>query len=144
MSRRPARQPEVAYGDTNAFIALLEGPSHPLHEQALGVFRRVADGELRLLVTSIVVAELVYVSRGPIGWSRRVVADRLSALLQADGVVLTERATILRALALYGAATRLDFADAYLAAAALEVGPPVVASFDAEFDTITGIRRIAA
>jgi hypothetical protein len=59
-------------------------------------------------------------------------------------VVPSERPTILRALGLFGMTPRLDFADAYLAASALEVGPPLVAFFDADIDAITGIRRIAA
>ncbi len=51
-------------------------------------------------------------------------------LLEADGLALTEGPTLVRALRLYGERARLDFADAYLAAAALGVGPPAVASFD--------------
>jgi predicted nucleic acid-binding protein len=38
----------------------------------------------------------------------------------------------------------LCLADAYLAAAALEVGPAVVASLDADLDTVEGIVRIAS
>jgi predicted nucleic acid-binding protein len=110
MSRRASRPaPEIAYGDTNTFIALLAGSSHPLHARALGLFRRVADGELALVVTAIVVAELVYVTTASMDWSRQVVGERLSALLQADGLLLPERPTILRALSLYAAGTRLDF-----------------------------------
>ena len=141
---RPSQTTEVAYGDTNTFIALLAGSSHPLHERALGLFRRVAAGDLALVVTAIVVAELAYVTKATMGWSRQLVGERLSALLQADGLVLPERPTVLRALELYATGTRLDFADAYLAAAALEVGPDVVASFDSDFDAIDGIRCISA
>jgi predicted nucleic acid-binding protein len=39
--------------------------------------------------------------------------------------------------------SKLDFADAYLAASALEVGPPAVASLDADLDTVGGIRHIS-
>lgn len=142
---RPARgQRAVAYADTNLFVALLAGSAHPLHEPALGLFRRVADGELGLILTPLVVAELVYVVRSLMGWPRRITADRIGSLLQADGLVLPERATLVRALELYGVGSRLDFADACLAAAALEVGPPAVASFDTDLDTVKGVRRISA
>lgn len=142
---RPARvRPAIAYADTNLFVALLAGSAHPLHEPALGIFRRVADGGLALIVTPMVVAELVYVSRSRIGWTRRLTAQRLVDLLHADGLIVTEDAAIRRALELYGAQARLDFADAYLAAIALEVGPPVVASFDADIDSVEGIRRLSA
>ena len=124
------------------FVALLVGPHHPLHEPALGLFRRVVDGALGLVVTPIVVAELVYVSRSLLRWPRGKTAERVGSLLQADGLILMERAAILSALDLYGRRARLDFADAYLAATAVRTGPPVVASFDGNFDRMAGLRRI--
>jgi predicted nucleic acid-binding protein len=142
--RGPRGRPDLAYADTNLFVALLVGPGHPLHEQALGLFRRVADGQVGLIVTPVVVAELVYVARSLLGWTRRLTAQRLGPLLEADGLVLTEGPTIARALRLYWERSRLDFADAYLAALALEVGPRAVASFDADLDTVEGVRRISA
>jgi len=134
----------MAYADTNVFIALLLGPGHPLHEPALSTFRRVADGDLVLVVTPVIVAELVYVGRALLRWKRGVAADRLGELLSADGLVVAEGATVQLALRLFGERSRLDFADAYLAAAALEVGPAVVASLDAGLDSVEGVRRISA
>ena len=104
----------------------------------------MADGQLGLIVTPIVVAELVYVARSLLGWTRKVTGQRLGPLLEADGLVLTEGPVVRHALALYSTRARLDFADAYLAACALEVGPPAVALFDADLDTVEGIRRISA
>ena len=130
--------------DTNVFIALLAGPDHPAHDEALGVFRRVAGGELVLLVTPVIVAEIVYVVRRVLGWTRDATIEPLLALLTADGLVLSERRTLMRAMELYGQHSHLDFADAYLAAAALEIGPAVVASFDRDLDSIEGVRRLAS
>ena len=62
---------------------------------------------------------------------------------KADGLVVPEAAVLARACALYGADSRLDFADAYLAANGLEAGPPTVASFDADLDRIPGIQRLS-
>ncbi len=137
-------QRELAYADTNLFVALLGGPGHPLHDPALGLFRRVADGRLGLIVTPIVVAELVYVTRLTLAWTRTATAERLASLLEADGLIVTEQHAVLRALALYGKRSKLDFADAYLAAVAIESGPPAVASFDSDLDVVEGIRRISA
>jgi len=125
-------------------VALLAGPDHVLHDAALGVFRRVAEGALGLIVTPLVVAELVYVSRSLFAWTRRSTAERLRSLLEAEGLAVTEGPVIARALQLYGQHSRLDFADAYLAALALGVGPAAVASLDADFDAVIGIRRISA
>lgn len=125
-------------------MALLAGSDHALHDPALQVFRRVAEGALRLIVTPIVVAELVYVTRSVFSWTRRSTAERLGSLLEADGLTIAEPTVITRALQLYREHSRLDFADAYLAAVALEVGPDAVASFDADFDAVGGIRRISS
>jgi len=143
-SGRSGRDVPVAYADTNLFVALVAGPEHPLHDRSIGLFRRVAEDGLRLIVTPVVVAELVYVFGSRLGWSRRSIAERLGALLEADGLVLIGGPTLFRALRLYGEGSRLEFAGAYLAAAALEIGPAVVASFDSDFDSIEGITHIAA
>ena len=135
---------ELAYADTNLFVALFGDSTHPLHERALGLFRRVAEGDLSLIVTAMVVAELVYVARSILGWSREQTATQLGSLLEADGLVVAEQAVLQRALALYREWARLDFADAYLAAAALESGPATVASFDTDFDLVAGVRRVSA
>ena len=111
---------------------------------ASSIFRRVADGNLSLIVMPLIVAEMVYVAGSLLRWTRRVTADRLGELLAADGLVVMESATLDRALRLYGERPRLDFADAYLAAVSLEVGPAVVASLDADLGTVEGIVRIAS
>ncbi len=141
---RADSRPDLAYADTNLFVGLLAGPDHALHDSALGVFRRVADGALRLIVTPIVVAELVYVTRSLFTWTRRSTAERLGSLLEANGLAVTEATVIARALQLYREQSRLDFADAYLAAIALELGPAAVTSFDADLDAVKGLRRISS
>ncbi|MDP9222731.1 MAG: type II toxin-antitoxin system VapC family toxin [Actinomycetota bacterium] len=133
----------VAFADTNLFIALLTGPSHSLHDEAVALFRRVADGDLELVVTPITVAELIYVSRPALGWSRTEAVAGLTDLLSAHGITLREPNAIATALQLYVRHGRLDFADAYLAAVALEAST-AVASFDRDFDLVNGLDRIAA
>lgn len=132
----------AAYADTNLFVALFATDEHPSHERAVQLVRRATEGALRLIVTPIVLAEIVYVTSALLRWNRTTIAERLAAMLDADGVVTRETAVLHRALSLYQDVSRLDFADAYLAAAALEVGPTVIASFDADFDRLEGIRRI--
>jgi predicted nucleic acid-binding protein len=104
----------------------------------------VANGSLGLIVTPIVVAELAYVARSPMGWTHRHAAEGLEALLEAQGLIVLERDVQVRALRIYGERPKLDFADAYLAAKALELGPGVVASFDSDLDAVDGIKRLSA
>jgi predicted nucleic acid-binding protein len=139
-----ARGASVAYADTSLFLALLAGPSHPLHEGALELLRRVSEGQLSLIVTPIVVAELVYSAKGVLRWSRADTATRLGAMLDSDGLQVRDLSVIQAALQLYRDHPRLDYPDAYLAATAALTGPPAVASFDRAFDVIEGIARTTA
>lgn len=132
----------VAYADTNLFVALFATDDHPSHAAAVQLFQRVAEGVVRLIVTALIVAELAYVTRSVLKWNRATVSERLAAILETDGLIVVDSAVLLRTLALYQQNPRLDFADAYLAACALELGPPVVASFDADFDRLTDLTRI--
>lgn len=139
-----ARRPEVAWADTNLFVALFADQRHPLHEPALSLFRRVAEGSLRLIVTPVVIAELVYVVESLFDWRRRTVADRLGTLVNSEGLDVRETDAVQRALELYGTTARLDFVDAYLAASALVTGPSSVASLDRDFDRVHGVRRVSS
>lgn len=132
----------IAYADTNLFVALFATAEHPRHAAALQLFRRVAEGGLRLIVTPAIVAELAYVTTKALAWNRRTVAERLTAMLQSAGLDVSESVVLERTLALYRDVVRLDFADAYVAAVALERGPSVVASFDSDFDRVSGITRL--
>lgn len=135
---------DVAYADTNLFVALFADANHPMHDRALNLFRRVAEGSLRLIVTPVVVAELVYVVGPVLGWRRTTVATRIAALLGADGLDVQEAPALHRALELYGSASRLDFVDAYLAGCALTAGPAAVASLDRDFDRVAGVHRLSS
>lgn len=139
-----ANRPGVAYADTNVFVALFADADHPLHGQALDLFRVVAEGSLRLIVTPAVVAELAYVSERLFGWRRATIAARFEQLLDAEGLDVWELPALKRALGLYRTVRRLDFVDAYLAGSALAIGPATVASLDRDFDRVPGVRRISA
>jgi predicted nucleic acid-binding protein len=139
-----AARPDLAWADTNLFVALFADRTHPLHARALEVFRRVADGSLRLIVSPVVIAELVYVSEAVFRWRRSTVAHRLGGLVTADGLEVREAGVVSRALEMYGASRRLDYVDAYLGALALTEGPSRVASLDRDFDHIQGVRRLSS
>jgi predicted nucleic acid-binding protein len=82
------------------------------------------------------------VTRSLLGWPQQRAFEHLASLLDADGLVVPEREVLQSALQLYRDQSRLDFADAYLAACGLTLGPPLVASFDRDLDAVQGLRRI--
>jgi predicted nucleic acid-binding protein len=139
-----ARSTDLALGDTHIFVALFAAPDHALHDRALRLFRRVADGDLAIVITSVVMAELCFVCGHVLGWNRQATADRMLGLLDANGIVVDEPAAMRVALDLFGRHRRLDFPDAYLAARALTDGPGAVATFDRDLASVAGLRVITS
>lgn len=135
---------DLAWADANPFVSLIIGPEHSTHEQALVMFREVAEGRLQLIVTPLTLHQIVNVLESRYGRAHAAIAEELAGILQTDGLIAVEKDVLVAALGLFGHDDRLDFADAYLAASAMLVGPPNVASFDRDFDRIEGIRRIAS
>jgi len=135
---------DVAYADSSLIVSLLAGPTHSTYLEAIEVFRRVAEGTLRLIVMPVIVAELTFALPRALRWSRTETAVRLLQLLDADGLTVREADAVRAAMALWSRRSRMSFPDAWLAASAMQDGPPVVASFDCDFDGIEGLRRISA
>jgi predicted nucleic-acid-binding protein len=78
------------------------------------ILKQAEQGEIGLVVPSVVVAESVYVLEG-LGFTRDQVAFALRAFYSLQGVILEESNVILTALSDYER-TNVDFQDAYLAA----------------------------
>lgn len=135
--------PQRGWLDANAAIALIEGPVHVLHGQAIEVFRRVADGQLEVIVTAPVIVELAWYLEHRLGWSRVRSATRLVQLIDSDGVIVLDP-VVAPSLELFRRYRRLDYVDAYLSACATTIGPAGVVSFDRDRDRIDGIARIGS
>ena len=131
-----------AWADTNLFLAFLAGPSHIHHDRAVRLFAAVDRGQLTLVVTPVVVAEITWAARRTLGWDRAATASALESMLTEPGMVVTDRVALMRALALIVAHPRLDFTDAWIAASALGTSQPLVVSFDTDLDGIDGLDRI--
>ncbi len=132
-----------AWLDANAAIALMEGPANALHDQAVDVFRRVAEGDLEVILTAPVMVELAWYLERRLRWSRARSARRLAQLLASDGVTSLDRA-LEDSVVVYGRNPRLDYVDAYLGACALAIGPAAVVSFDRDLDRVEGVARIGS
>ncbi len=89
----------------------------------------------------LVVAELVYVLQSFYEQPRPRVAELVRAVVAFPPIVVVDPALLLRALEVYEV-HRLDFAEAYLVAAAERAGIREVASFDRSIDRVTTVRRI--
>jgi predicted nucleic acid-binding protein len=126
--------------DTNVLARFFMGDPPEMALKARRLVERADKGDLILVVLPVIVAELVYTLESFYGIDRKEVATRLLAFLQSRGIEAIESSRIVAAL--HRSRDRnAHFTDAYLAAAAVEMGNPI-ASFDRDFDKFKDVQRI--
>lgn len=89
----------------------------------------------------MILAELVYVLSSYYGRPRAEVAHAARSLLAFPSIATRDPQLLLRALELFET-NRLDFHDAYLAAAAERTGVRRVVTFDRDLGSVPTIERI--
>jgi predicted nucleic-acid-binding protein len=127
----------IAYVDTNVLVRHLTNDPPDQASRATAILENAE----RLILSDVVVAELVYVLESYYERPRRQIAESVQSLLTLSSIAVSNHDLLLRALELYEH-TRLDFAEAYLAAAAELTGVSTVASFDRALDRVETIDRV--
>lgn len=128
--------------DTDVIIRLLTQDDPQKQARAAGLFKRIEAGEMQAAAPVTAIADAVYVLASPRLYNvpRADVAALLSTLVRLRHFKVSQRATVLRALDLYGT-SHLDFGDAMLVAAMEQAGSNVVYAYDEDYDRVKGITR---
>jgi predicted nucleic acid-binding protein len=126
--------------DTNVLVRFFTGEPPEMASKARRLVERADNGEILLVVLPVIVAETFYTLESYYEMPRKEVAAKLFEFLQSRGIEAVELPRILTALAFCRDA-KAHFADAYLAASALELNFPV-ASFDRDLGKFKGVQRI--
>jgi predicted nucleic-acid-binding protein len=127
----------IAHLDTSVLVRHLTGDP-PAQARAAGA---LLDAASDLILEDVVIAELVYVLESVYAVPRERVAELVRAVVEFRSIRVEDPMVIHGALRHYVAA-RVDFADAYVAAAASASGTGTVASFDRDLDRIPSITRV--
>lgn len=127
----------TAFLDTNILIRHLTGDPP---DQARRATRFLAE-EDELLVADLILAEMVYVLGSFYEVERERVAELARSVVAFPATVVVDEGLLLRAIELYES-VGLDFAEAYLVAAAEVSGVGAVASFDRRIDRIDSVQRL--
>lgn len=117
--------------DANVLLRFLTGEPKELAGKAASLMGRAESGEVILVVSSLVVAEVVWVLKSFYRHSLEDIAGVLVPLMSADGVEVEDRETLTQAIEL-ARDKNVDFVDAALALQAARRGEPVC-SFDGDF-----------
>ena len=126
-----------AFLDTNVPVRHLTGDPPGQASRATALL----SGSHELIATDLMVAEVVYVLESFYERPRDEVATLLRSMLALPSVACPAIDLLLRALELYET-VRLDFAEAYVAAAAEITRIRRVASFDRRLDRVGSIVRV--
>ena len=126
--------------DTNVLVRFFTGEPPDMAAKARRLVERADHGEVLLVILPVIVAETVYTLESFYEMNRKDVAANLLSFLQSRGIETVESARIADALGRCRD-RNAHFADAYLAASAVELGNPV-ASFDRDFDKFKDMQRI--
>lgn len=98
-------------------------------------------GSHRLILTDVILAEVVFVLESFYRLGRSEITSLARALLALPSVEAPGLDPLVRALELYEL-SRLDFAEAYVAASAELSGVRRVASFDRQIDRLPSVIRV--
>jgi predicted nucleic acid-binding protein len=133
--------PEILV-DANLLLRYLTDEPRALADRAAAILEAAEQRRVDLVVAPLILAEVVYVLQSVYHWERQVISERLGELIAAEVIVFLEGETVARALGWYRDIRPLDFADAYLAAAALARGHGVVASFDGDLRRVPRVTVV--
>jgi predicted nucleic acid-binding protein len=126
--------------DANVILRFLRRDEPRMVAATDALFARAERGEVRLLLDSVILAEVLFVLRSFYKLRREAIAETLLDFVNNGGAIETERTALLTdALERYRHET-VDFADAFLAALAVEKQIPV-ASVDRDFDRFNDVER---
>lgn len=126
--------------DTNVLVRFFTGDPPAMAAKSLRLVEQADKGDVLLVVAPVIVAEVFYTLESYYEMERKEVAAKLSAFLLCRGIETIEGGRISDALARCRD-RNAHFADAYLAASAVELQMPI-ASFDGDFDRFKDVERI--
>lgn len=126
--------------DTNLLVRYLTGDDPQKASAVDKLLDKALKGDLRIIVPSIVIAELVWVLESFYHIPESDIAGMIAAIMDTPGVEVTEKHLIKASLARYRA-SNIDFIDAWIIQYAKERGIGTIYTFDRKhFKNIEGIE----
>ena len=128
--------------DTNLLVRYLINDDQKKAEAVDNLLDRAAKGEVRIIVPSVVIAELVWVLESFYQLKADAILELAEAIINTSGLDVTDKSTIISALRLYKS-KNIDFIDAWIIEFAKERGVKTIYTFDKRhFRDIEGIEVI--
>lgn len=126
--------------DTNLLVRYLTGDDPRKAKAVDNLLSKAERGELKILVPSIVIAELVWVLESFYQMHSTEIAELIEAVLNTPGIEVTEKSIIASTLKLYRT-KNMDLIDAWIIEFAKDRGIKTIYNFDRKhFMDVSGIE----
>lgn len=126
--------------DANILVRFFTGEPPEMAEKVYRLVEKADRGEVVLVVFPVILLETFSTLKSYYEMPQKEIAEKLSTFIQSRGVEAVESARLVNALSMC-AEKKVHLADAYLAAASVELKSPV-SSFDADFKKFKDVERI--
>lgn len=127
--------------DTNILIRFLTGDDPVQFPRCLRLFKRAQDGEVLLITSTLVIAELIWTLDSYYKIPKEQFIKKTSVIIGSPAVHLPEKDLIAAALVLYGR-KNIDYIDAYNSVLMRQLELKEIYSYDKDFDKLDGIHRL--
>jgi len=128
--------------DTNLLVRYLTEDDPSKANEVKRLLLKAAQGEIRLLIPSVVIAELVWVLQSFYKLERSEIVPLLNAILHTYGVEVSDKTIVSDAIAIYRKEA-IDFIDAWIVAFAKAAEVRAIYTFDRKhFKGIDGIEMM--
>lgn len=118
--------------DANVVLRLLTGIPESMAQRSLKLVKRAEKGEVLLILSSLIVAEIVWVLKSQYRRSSSEIAEVLIPFLHSDGLEAEEKEILVRSMEL-SRDRNVEFIDAYLSLKAQEAGQEVCTFDETDF-----------
>ncbi|GAN33777.1 MAG: tRNA(fMet)-specific endonuclease VapC [Candidatus Brocadia sinica] len=126
--------------DTNLLVRYLINDDQKKAEAVDNLLDKAMKGEVRIVVPSVVIAELVWVLESFYQMKADTILELVEAIVNTTGLDVTDKLTVISALRLYKN-RNIDFIDAWIIEFAKERGIKTIYTFDKKhFRDIEGIE----
>ena len=128
--------------DTNLLVSFLTDDDPVKAGEVKRLLLKAEEGAVRLLIPSVVIAELVWVLQSFYRLDRSEIVPLLNAIVHTRGVEVGDRLVVSEAIGIYRDGT-IDFIDAWIVAYARQAGVRSVYTFDRKhFKGVEGIEML--
>lgn len=126
--------------DTNLLVRYLINDDQKKAEAVDDLLDKAVKGKIRIIVPSVVIAELVWVLESFYQLKADSILELVEAIINTSGLDVTDKSTVISALRLYKN-RNVDFIDAWIIEFAKERGIKTIYTFDKKhFRDIEGIE----